>query len=97
MVYIATSNPRRVNRALFGLFEGAVGMDMVSRARRKVKVDRDTWCARDLADEDVVRIILADTVIKTWIDKKAANILVLATIRLHRDNREVLLLISNVA
>jgi putative transposase len=48
----------RVKRALFGLFEGAVGKDVVSRAWRKVKVDWDAWCARSLADEDIVRLIL---------------------------------------
>jgi putative transposase len=32
-VYLAGSNTRRVKRALFGLFEGAVNKDVVSRAR----------------------------------------------------------------
>ncbi len=52
-VYLAGTNTRRVRRALFGLFEGAVSkgepwvaigsgsMANVSRAWRKVKVDRD--------------------------------------------------------
>ena len=31
--YLAGTNTRRVKRALFGLFEGAVGKDVVSRAR----------------------------------------------------------------
>jgi hypothetical protein len=66
-------------------------MDIVSRARRNVKVVRDAWCSRSLADEDNVRIILAGTVIKTRINKKAANILVLAAIRVRRDNWKVLL------
>lgn len=33
------ANTRRVKRALLGLFQGAVGKDVVSRAWRKVKVD----------------------------------------------------------
>jgi hypothetical protein len=33
------------------LFEGALSKDVVSRAWLKVKVDRDAWCARSLADE----------------------------------------------
>ena len=69
-VYLAGTNTRRVKRALFGLFEGAVSKDMVSRAWRKVKVDRDAWCARSLADEDIVRLILDGTVIKTRLDRK---------------------------
>jgi putative transposase len=32
-VYLAGTNTRRVKRALFGLFEGAVSKDVVSRAR----------------------------------------------------------------
>jgi putative transposase len=42
-VCLAGTNTRRVKRALFGLFEGAVSKDVVSRAWRKVKVD---WDAR---------------------------------------------------
>jgi len=48
-VYLSGTNTRRVNRALFGLFEGAVSKDVVSRAWRKVKVDWDAWCARRAA------------------------------------------------
>jgi hypothetical protein len=47
-----------VKRALYGLFQGAVGKDVVSRAWRKVKVDWDVWVARSLADDDIVRLIL---------------------------------------
>jgi hypothetical protein len=38
-VYLSGTNTRRVKRALFGLFQGAVSKDVVSRAWRKVKVD----------------------------------------------------------
>ena len=64
-VYLSGTNTRRVKRALFGLFRGAVSKDVVSRAWRKVKVDWDAWCSRGLADEDIVRLILDGTVIKT--------------------------------
>jgi putative transposase len=52
-VYLAGTNTRRVKRALFGLFEGAVSKDVVNRAWRKVKVDWDpgapvAWPARTL-------------------------------------------------
>ena len=95
-VYLAGTNTRRVKRALFGLFEGAVGKDVVSRAWRKVKVDWDAWCARSLADEDIIRLILDGTVIKTRIDKKATNISVLAAIGVRRDGQKVLLSIMNM-
>lgn len=95
-VYLAGTNTRRVKRALFGLFEGAVSKDVVSRAWRKVKVDWDAWCARDLADEDIVRIILDGTVVKTRLDRKATNISVLAAIGVRRDGQKVLLSIRNM-
>ena len=70
-VYLAGTNTRRVKRALYGLFQGAVGKDVVSRAWRKVKVDWDAWSARSLGEEDIVRLILDGTVIKTRLDRKA--------------------------
>ena len=95
-VYLAGTNTRRVKRALYGLFQGAVGKDVVSRAWRKVKVDWDAWCARNLADEDIVRLILDGTVIKTRLDRKATNISVLAAIGVRRDGQKVLLSIINM-
>ena len=95
-VYLAGTNTRRVKRALFGLFQGAVGKDVVSRAWRKVKVDWDAWCARSLAEEDIVRVILDGTVIRTRLDKKAANISVLAAIGVRRDGQKILLSIRHM-
>ena len=95
-VYLSGTNTRRVNRALFGLFRGAVSKYVVSRAWRKVKVDWDAWCSRGLADEDIVRLILDGTVIKTRLDRKATNISVLAAIGVRRDGQKVLLSIGNM-
>jgi len=95
-VYLSGTNTRRVKRALFALFKGAVSKDVVSRAWRKVKGDWDAWCARSLADEDIIRLILDGTVIKTRIDKKATNISVLAAIGVRRDGQKVLLSIMNM-
>ena len=95
-VYLAGTNTRRVKRALHGLFQGAVSKDVVSRTWRKVKVDWDAWCARSLADEDIVRLILDGTVIKTRIDRKATNISVLAAIGVRRDGQKVLLAIKDM-
>lgn len=95
-VYLAGTNTRRVKRALFGLFQGAVSKDVVSRAWRKVKVDRDAWCARSLAEEEIVRLILDGTVIKTRLDRRATNISVLAAIGVRRDGQKVLLSIKNM-
>lgn len=95
-VYLAGTNTRRVKRALFGLFRGAVGKDVVSRAWRKVKVDWDAWCARSLAEEDIVRLILDGTVIRTRLDRKATNISVLAAIGVRRDGQKILLSIRHM-
>ena len=95
-VYLAGTNTRRVKRALFGLFQGAVGKDVVSRAWRKVKVDWDAWVTRSLADDDIVRLILDGTVIRTRLDRKATNISVLAAIGVRRDGQKVLLSIRHM-
>ena len=85
-----------VKRALFGLFQGEVGKDVVSRAWRKVKVDRDAWRGRSLAGEDIVRLILDGTVIRTRLDRKATNISVLAAIGVRRDGQKILLSIRHM-
>jgi len=95
-VYLAGSNTRRVKRALFSLFDGAVGKDVVSRAWRKVKTDWLAWCARSLAEEDVVRLILDGTVVKTRIDRKATAISVLVAIGVRRDGQKILLALKNM-
>jgi putative transposase len=95
-VYLAGTNTRRVKRALFGLFEGAVSKDVVSRAWRKVKTDWEAWCARSLAGEDIVRLILDGTVVKSRIDRKATAISVLAAIGVRRDGQKILLSIKNM-
>jgi len=95
-VYLSGTNTRRVTRALVALFEGAVSKDVVSRAWRKVKVDWDAWCVRSLADEDIVRLILDGTVVRTRIDKRATNVSVLAAIGVRRDGQKVLLSIRNM-
>lgn len=95
-VYLSGTNTRRVKRALVALFKGAVGKDVVSRAWRKIKVDWDAWCARSLADEDIVRVIFDGTVVKVRLDKRATNISVLAAIGIRRDGQKVLLSVRNM-
>ena len=95
-VYLAGTNTRRVKRALFGLFRGAVSKDVVSWAWRKVKTDWDAWCGRSLVGEDIVRLILDGTVIKTRVDRKVTAISVLVAIGVRRDGQKVLLSIMNM-
>jgi putative transposase len=77
--YLAGTNTRRVQRALAALFRGAVGKDVVSRAWRKVKVDWEAWGRRDLASEDVVRLILDGTVVRVRLDRKATSVSLLVS------------------
>jgi transposase-like protein len=85
-----------VKRALIGLFGGAVSKDVVSRAWRKVKTDWEAWCGRSLAEEDIVRLILDGTVVKTRLDRKATAISVLAAIGVCRDGQKILLSIRTM-
>ncbi|MDR9395773.1 MAG: IS256 family transposase [Roseovarius sp.] len=94
--YLAGTNTRRVKRALSTLFAGAVGKDVVSRAWRKVKTDWEAWAARDLAGEDIVRLILDGTVVKARIDKKATAIPILVAIGVRRDGQKVLIGLKNM-
>src|ERR687894_173613 len=90
--YLAGTNTRRVHRALAALFRGAVGKDVVSRAWRKVQVDWEAWGRRDLAGEDVVRLVLDGTVVvRARLDRKATSISLLVVLGVRRDGQKVLL------
>ena len=56
------------------LFRDAVSKSVVSRVWRKVKADWDNWSRRDLAKEDIVRLILDGTHVKVRLDKQATAI-----------------------
>ncbi len=59
-------------------------------------MDWDAWSTRNPADEDIVRLILEVTVIKTRLDKNATNISVLAALGVRRDGQNVLISIKNM-
>ena len=91
--YLAGTNTRRVKRALAALFGGAVGKDIVSRTWRKVRTDWDAWTRRDLAGEDVVRLILDGTVVRVRLDRRAISLSLLVVLGVRRDGQKVLLAI----
>jgi putative transposase len=95
--YLAGTNTRRVQRALAALFRGAVGKDVVSRAWRKVAADWEVWCRRDLAGEDIVRLVLDGTVARVRLDRKATSISLLAVLGVRRDGQKVLLAVRAMA
>ena len=94
--YLAGTNTRRVKRALTALFGGAVGKDIVSCTWRKVRTDWEAWTRRDLAGEDVVRLILDGTVVRVRLDRKATSISLLVVLGVRRDGQKVLLSIKNM-
>src|SRR3954467_3499447 len=94
--YLAGTNTRRVQRALAALFRGAVGKDVVSRAWRKVRVDWEAWVRRDLAGEDVVRLILDGTVVRVRLDRQATSVSLLVVLGVRRDGQKVLLAVRNM-
>ena len=89
--YLAGTNTRRVQRALAALFRGAVGKDVVSRTWRKVKTDWEAWCRRDLAGENIIRLVLDGTVVRVRLDRQATSISLLVVLGIRRDGQKVLL------
>src|ERR1044071_7537751 len=94
--YLAGTNTRRVKRALAALFRGAVGKDVVSRTWRKVKADWEAWNRRDLAGEDVERLILDGTVVRVRLDRKATNVSLLVVLGVRRDGQKLLLAVRSM-
>jgi len=73
-----------------------VGKDTVSRVWRKTKGDWDTWNARSLTDEPIIRLILDGTVVRVRLDKKATSISLLVALGVRSDGQKVLLAIKNM-
>src|SRR5687768_7302393 len=94
--YLAGMNTRRVRRALAQLFAGRVGKDVVSRAWQRTRSAWEVWQKRDLADEDIVRLILDGTVVKVRLDRKATAISLLIVLGVRRDGQKVVLAIKNM-
>ncbi len=78
------------------LFGGAVSKDTVSRAWRKVRGDWAAWQARDLSQEDIVRLILDGTGVKVRLDKRVTAIPLLVVLGVRRDGQKVLLAVKNM-
>jgi transposase-like protein len=94
--YLAGMNTRRVRRALARLFEGHVGKDVVSRAWQRTRSAWEAWQRRDLAGDDIVRLILDGTVVKVRLDRKATAISLLIALGVRRDGQKVVLAIRNM-
>ena len=95
-VYLAGVNTRRVRRALQSLFAGRMGKDAVSRAWRRTRAAWAAWQQRDLADDDIVRLILDGTVVKVRLDRKATAMSLLIALGIRRDGQKVVLAIKNL-
>jgi putative transposase len=69
---------------------------VVSRTWRKLKAGWEAWCRRDLAGEDVVRLILDGTVVRARVDRKATSVSLLVVLGVRRDGQKVLLAVKNM-
>jgi putative transposase len=94
--YLAGMNTRRMRRALAKLFEGQVGKDVVSRAWQRTRSAWEAWQKRDLAGDDIVRLILDGTVAKVRLDQKATAISLLIVLGVRRNGQKVVLAIKNM-
>jgi len=94
--YLAGTNTRRVRRALAALFRDGVSKDIVSRVWRKIKSDWDTWNARSLTEEPMVRLILDGTVVRVRLDRKSTAISLLVVIGVRADGQKVLLAVKHM-
>jgi putative transposase len=95
-VYLAGMNTRRARRALAKLFEGHIGKDVVSRAWQRTRSAWEAWQRRDLAGDDIVRLILDGTVVKVRLDRRASAISLLIALGIRRDGQKVVLAIRNL-
>jgi hypothetical protein len=80
---LSGTTPRRVQRGLAVLLRSAVGKDVVSRARRKVKADGDAWRRRDP--------VLDGAAVTVRLDRKATFLSLLVGRGIRRDGQKVLL------
>ncbi len=94
--YLAGMNTRRVRRALAKLFEGRIGKDVVSRAWRRTRSAWQAWRERDLAGDDVVRLILDGTVVKVRLERKATAISLPIALGIRRDGQKIVPAIKNM-
>jgi hypothetical protein len=94
--YLGGTNTRRVGRALAAVFRGVISKSTVSRVWRKIKADWESWNRRDLASENIVRLILDGTVVKVRLDRKATAISLLVVLGVRRDGQKVLLAVKNM-
>jgi putative transposase len=94
--YLAGVNTRRVKRALGTLFAGKISKDTVSRAWLRARSAFEAWQQRDLAGEDIVRLILDGTAVRVRIDKRVTTIPLLIALGIRRDGQKVVLAIKNM-
>jgi putative transposase len=84
------------------LFAGPIGKDAVSRSiGAPTPIDgarpaRRGWQQRDLAGEDIVRLIQGGTVVKVRLDRRATTISLLIALGVRRDGQKVVLAIRTM-
>jgi hypothetical protein len=56
----------------------------------------EAWTRRDLAQEDIVRLVLDGSVVRVRLDRKATNISLLVVLGIRRDGQKILLAVRNM-
>src|SRR5271169_4829819 len=73
-----------------------VGAYLAGTNTRRVQCDLEAWQKRDLAGDDIVRLILDGTVVRVRLDRKATSLSVLVALGVRRDGQKVLLALRNM-
>ena len=91
-LYLAGANTRRVKSALAPLLKGApLSKDAVSRLVGRMSEDFESWRTRDLAEEDIVYLLLDGWYPKVRIGKRRERVPVLVTLGIRSDGEKVVL------
>ncbi len=61
-----------------------------------MKTDWESWQARDLSGEDIVRLILDGTGVKARLDRRVMSLPLLVVLGVRRDGQKVLLAVKNM-
>jgi len=91
-LYLAGANTRRVKSALAPLLKGApLSKDAVSRLVGRMSGDFESWRTRDLANEEMVYLLMDGWYPKVRIGKRRERVPVLVTLGVRGDGEKVIL------
>jgi len=91
-VYLAGGNTRRIKGALAPLLkDGPLSKDAVSRLVGRLREDFETWCSRDLAEEDIRYVFMDGWYPKVRIGGRRERVPVLVTLGVRGNGERIVL------